>query len=397
MPTSDRPRRCQESLVAHSAELWLHDVVLPVLPDITATAVAFRVGAPVPPIDASSLEGIRTSPFDSFYYGGVGTPTTEALSQAIARLEGGSGAVLTPSGQAAIALALLSFTQRGDHVLVTKGLTYTTRWLFENLAKVIGFDTTYFDESDVRKLRSMITSSTRLIFVEVPTSVVFKIFDLGEIIELGRAARIAVVLDTTWSASHYLRPFALGADATVLSLAKMHAGTHGVSLGAVVVKSEERLGRLRQQSAMLGLHVAPNACARASAAIVSLSARLAFQEATLTRVLGRIRGHPKIRRIYHPTEEEGENAKLWRRYFTGAIALISLQLVGESLLDVEATISRLRLIQKGYGWGGAVSLCQAMQAPDQDDALADRGWLLRLYLGLENADDLAADLIQAIG
>jgi cysteine-S-conjugate beta-lyase len=391
--SASRPTRSQASIVAHSGDFSITGVVLPVLPDITVTSIAFEDRHSMLPIEGASLDGVRSSPFDAFYYGGVSTPTTEALCQAVARLEGGVGAVLTPSGQAAIALLILDNLASGDHVLVSSGLTYTTQWLFDDLARTLGFTVAQFDASDILQLDMLVRPTTRMIFAEVPTSVVFEILDIGSIVSVGRSKGIPVVLDTTWSASHYLQAFSVGADATVLSLTKMHAGVQGVSLGAVVVKDVQQLGRLRNRAAMLGLHVAPGTCARASTAIVTLSARLAFQTTSLERVIDSIRDHPAVEKLYHPSQSDSKNQTLWRRYFTGAAPLISIRLRPNDLATIDGSIDRMRLIKRGYGWGGATSLCQAIQPSDP----AHSGWLLRIYLGLEHPDDLLQDLTQALG
>jgi cystathionine beta-lyase len=383
----------KETRVAHSGEFRLSDSILPIVPDITVTSIGFDDRRSMLPVAESSLEGVRSSPFDGFYYGGVGTPTTEALSQAIARLEGGVGAVLTPSGQSAIALLIFCKLGSGDHVLISDGLTYTTQWLFDDLARKLNFTISRFRPSDVSRLDALMTPRTRLIFAEIPSSVVFEICDIAPMVEAGKSRAVPVVMDTTWSASHYLDAFALGVDATVVSLTKMHAGVQGVSMGALVTKTADGLGAARSRAALLGLNVSPSACAKASAAIVTLSARLAFQEVSLRLVLDAICGHPKVRRIFQPSVADDDNQMLWRRYFTGAVPLFSIEMRRDDLASVEAVIDHMRLIKRGYGWGGPTGLCQPMQRPGPPSA----NWLLRIYLGLEHGDDLALDLVQALG
>ncbi|EPX65063.1 Cystathionine beta-lyase [Cystobacter fuscus DSM 2262] len=372
-------------------------VEVPVLPAINATTVLFPDTASLAPIDPDSLRHSGRSPYENFYYGGVGTPTTEAFGQAVAGLEGGTFAALAPSGQSALVATLSALLKQGDHVLIVDTVTYTTRWYIDQCLATAGVAVTYYPP-DVSDLDPLLRPNTRVVFMESPGSMTFEVQDVAALCQTAARHGIVTVLDNTWAASRCFQPFAHGVDISVLSLTKYHAAPAGVSLGAVVTRTERLHALIKNQTALLGLHVSPDACARASLALATLDLRLNHQERTTRLVLEGLAGHPAIRALFHPSLPEAPGHAVWRRDFQGANSLLTIAFDGLDRPTVNAMVDRLRVVRIGYGWGGSLSLATIFEANEWRTVSRSpaRGTCLRIYLGLEDPLDILADLRQAL-
>jgi cysteine-S-conjugate beta-lyase len=372
------------------------DVEIPVLPAIHATTVLFPDTRSLTPLDRDSLSRSGTSPYENFYYGGVGTPTTEAFSRTVAGLEGGTHAVLAPSGQSAIVATLSALLKQGDHVLIADTVTYTTRWYIDQCLEPCGIHVTYYPP-DVSDIEPYLRPNTRVVFMESPGSLTFEVQDVPALCRGARRHSVVTVLDNTWAASHCFEPFSHGADISVLSLTKYPAAPAGVSLGAVVTRDAGLHGRIKNQAALLGLHVCPEACARAALALTTLELRLTHQEKTVRHVLDGLAGHPALHTLFQPSLPGAAGHDLWRRDFTGTNSLLSFSFQGLSRAAVLARVDRFRVIRIGYGWGGTHSLVTVFEANEWRTAsrAPAEGTCLRIYVGLEPPSEILADLLQA--
>ncbi|QSQ26612.1 aminotransferase class V-fold PLP-dependent enzyme [Pyxidicoccus parkwayensis] len=372
-------------------------VEVPVLPAINATTVVFPDTTSLTPLDRDSLSRQGRDPYENFYYGGVGTPTTEAFGQAVAKLEGGTHAVLAPSGQSALVATLSALLKQGDHVLVVDTVTYTTRWYLDQCLAASGVTVTYYPP-EVTDLEPFLRPNTRVVFMESPGSMTFEVQDVPALCKTAARHGITTVLDNTWAASRYFEPFEKGADVSVLSLTKYHAGPAGVSMGAVVTRQERLHATIKNQAALLGLHVNPDACARAMLALATLDLRLNQQERTTEHVLRSLTGLSGLGALFHPSLPGAPGHALWRRDFMGANSLVTLVFEGLDRAAVHARVDRFRVVRIGYGWGGMLSLATLFEvnAWRTVSGIAARGMGLRLYLGLEDPADLVADLRQAL-
>ncbi|MDC0710708.1 aminotransferase class V-fold PLP-dependent enzyme [Stigmatella sp. ncwal1] len=373
------------------------NVEIPVLPTIHATTVLFPDTRALAPLDRDSLSRSGGSPYDNFYYGGVGTPTTEAFSRTVAGLEGGTHAVLAPSGQSALVATLSALLKQGDHVLIVDTVTYTTRWYIDQCLAPSGVTVTYYPP-EVTDIGPYLRPNTRVVFMESPGSLTFEVQDVPAICRTARHHKAVTVLDNTWAASHCFEPFSHGADISVLSLTKYHAAPAGVSLGAVVTRDEGLHGTIKNQAALLGLHVCPEACSRAALALATLELRLRHQEKTVRHVLEGLAGHPALHALFHPSLPDALGHEQWRRDFTGTNSLLSLSFQGLDRATVLARVDRFRVIRIGYGWGGNLSLVTVFEANEWRTVSRTqaRGTCLRIYLGLEEPAELLADLRQAL-
>ena len=371
------------------------DSQLPTTPAINATTVLAADTASLASISADSLARGRPGVYDNFYYGGVGTPTTVALEQAIAELEGGEFAVATPSGQSAVVATLTALFSRGDHLLVVDTLTFTTRWYVDQLAARSGLDVSYFDPG--ADIEPLFTPKTRGVLMESPGSMTFEILDVAAISAKAAARGILAILDNTWAASHFFASFDHGVDVCVLSLTKCCFGPAAVSGGCVVVRDAALHQKIRNQTALLGLWVSPDAVARGMLALPTLGLRLQKQQATIAPVLAFLAAAEGVAAVLHPSLPDAPGHALWRRDFTGANSLVSIAFDNWPTQKVHALADAFRIIRLGYGWGGSLSLVTIFEADAWRSAGRSRasGTCLRLFLGLEDSADLVEDLRQA--
>lgn len=348
----------------------------------------------LPPINEESLADIDNDLFSGLYYGGVDTPTTRQLSQRVADLEEGKFAVLTPSGQSAFNLLLTTFVKPGDHVLAGDTIVYSTRWLLNHFEN-IGVKIEYFTPSEASTLKNKLTLKTKLIIFENPGAFTYEVMDISAIVESRHDHPALIVADNTWAASLFHHPLSLGADISLISMSKYHGAVEGISLGALITKRKDLYVNLKITSALTGNHVSSHACSAAIRSISTLGARLSFQMSTTRKVLRSLKPLPLLKQVIHPilqnTELHLQNSMIYgfNSLFTAEFSCSRNELISR--------LNRLNLIKIGYGWGGTTSLVNLIDTRDMPSAkrLGINSECARIYLGLEDPDELTRDLTNA--
>lgn len=345
----------------------------------------------LPKINKRNLIKTNNQLFNGLYYGGVDTPTTRQLASKIASIEKGQYSVLTPSGQSAISLLLLSFLKPGDHILAIDTVIYSTRWLLDH-CQHMGVAVEYFTPKDASTLKAKMRRETKLIFIENPGSITYELVDICTIINSCSDHPALIVTDNTWAASIYQHPLELGADISLISMSKTHAAIEGISLGALITRRRDLYVKLKTISALTGNHVSSHTCAAALRALSTLGARLSFQMNTTRVVVKHLETSPLCKKILHPTAQYTDDTL---RHFriTGFNSLLTLELScsRDNLIN---RINRLRIIKIGYGWGGSISVINLAETRNLPSAKRFNlsSSCARLYLGLEDPHDLLIDL-----
>jgi cystathionine beta-lyase len=327
------------------------------------------------------------------YYGRYGTETTFALESAIADLEGGYGAIAVPSGLAAITGTLLAFTAAGDHVLMTDSAYEPTRQVCKLLLKRYGVETTYYDPRIGAEIEGLMRPNTKAVFLESPGSLTFEVQDVPVIAAAARAVGAVAIMDNTWATPLYCRPLALGVDVSLQAGTKYVVGHADAMLG-LITTTEAHYKRIRRTVIPLGYAVGPDDVYLALRGLRTLAVRMARHQETglgLARWMGQ---RPEVARVIHPALPDHPDHALWQRDFTGASGLFSIVLHDASKEAVAAMLDGLELFGMGVSWGGYESLilpsdphrCRSATTWDAP------GPLLRIHAGLEDADDLIADL-----
>jgi cystathionine beta-lyase len=328
-----------------------------------------------------------------YVYGRRGTPTTDALEQALRDLEGPhcAGVSLLPSGLSAISTALFSVLNSGDHVLVTDNVYRPTRNFCESTLARLGVATTYFDP--LADITPHIRANTRAVFVEAPGSQSFEMTDIPTIAEIAHQRGAVVLMDNTWATPLYFSAFDKGVDLSIQAGTKYIVGHSDVMLGTVSANAAT-WPQLRQTVVSLGLCVGPDDVYLALRGLRTMGVRLARHHESGLKVARWLEQRPEVRRVLHPGLPGDPGHALWKRDFTGASGLFSIVLQPVPQAAVNAFLNALSLFGLGFSWGGYESLAIWFDCAEYRTASAwnPGGPTLRLHVGLEDVSDLTADL-----
>ncbi|HEV3372275.1 MAG TPA: cystathionine beta-lyase [Xanthobacteraceae bacterium] len=330
-----------------------------------------------------------------YQYGRRGTPTSEALADALAGLEGPdcAGVALLPSGLAAASIALLSVLKAGDHVLVTDSVYLPTRKFCDDVLASYGIATSYYDPLIGGRIADLIQPNTRAIFVESPGSLSFDIQDVPAIASAAHAKGAVVLMDNTWASPLYFRALEKGVDLSIQSGTKYIGGHSDVMLGAVSANAAT-WPRLRGTVEAMGLCVGPDDMYLGLRGLRTMGVRLAQHYASGMKVARWLAGRPEVARIMHPALESDPGHAIWRRDYTGACGLFSIVFKPAPQAAVHAFLDALTLFGIGASWGGFESLAIPFDCASFRTATpwAPGGPTVRFHIGLEDVDDLIADL-----
>lgn len=336
-----------------------------------------------------------------FAYSRCGNPTVLELENTIALLEGGLKAYAYTSGLAAIT-TLLKMFQAGDHLLVSDDLYGGTYRLFHDVyATRYGLEFDFVDFCDLEAVERAIKPNTRAFFVETPTNPMMHVADIAALAQLAHGNGALLVVDNTFLTCFFQRPLELGADAVVYSGTKYLCGHNDVTCGFVVIRDETLLERSFMDYMSEGGALAPFEAWLMLRSLKTLGVRLRQQEANAKRICSWLKEHPHVTSVLYVGDSEHPGYELMQRQANGFGAMISFNVdSNERLLRV---LERVQLITFAESLGGAESLITyplvqthgSIPAQIRDE-LGISETLLRLSVGLEDADDLIADLAQAL-
>ncbi|HXJ02500.1 MAG TPA: cystathionine beta-lyase [Micropepsaceae bacterium] len=335
------------------------------------------------------LETMRTEG-QAYTYGRRGTPTTRALEQALCSLEGGARTVLTPSGLSACTLAILSVCSAGDHILVTDSVYGPTRIFCQKLGKRYGISTTYFDPCIGAAIAEQFRPETKAVFLESPGSFTFEVQDVPAIANVAHERDAAVILDNTWATPLYFDAHRHGADLSVHAVTKYIGGHSDILMGAVTA-NEAYKPRLVETHGTLGLCTSGDDAFLAMRGLRTLGVRLKRHQESATEIATWLKGRPEVVRILYPPLHDDPGHALWRRDFMGACGLFTIVLNPVPSAAVAAMVDGLKHFGLGYSWGGFESLAVVGQMPRSFPPKVE-GPMVRLHIGLEDVEDLKADL-----
>jgi cystathionine beta-lyase len=330
-----------------------------------------------------------------YQYGRRGTPTSEALENALTELDGQAcaGVALLPSGLAAICTALLAVAGSGDHILVSDSVYRPTRTFSDGVLKRMGVETSYYDPLIGAEIAKLITPNTRAVFVEAPGSQSFEMQDIPAIAEVAHAKGALVLMDNTWATPLYYRAFEKGVDLSIQAGTKYIGGHSDIMFGCVSANAKT-LPALKNTVYTMGLCVGPDDMYLALRGLRTMGVRLARHFESGLRVARWLAQRPEVLRVLHPALENDPGHKIWQRDFSGASGLFSIVLKPTSEKSVYVFMNELALFGMGYSWGGFESLVILFDCAEYRTATkwAPGGPTLRFHIGLEDADDLIADL-----
>ena len=328
------------------------------------------------------------------FYGRRGTPTQWSLAEALTELEPGAHATLLyPSGVAAVSTALLSVLRPGDELLLVDSAYDPTRNFANGLLKSFGVATRFYDPLIGGGIAELIGENTRAIFMESPGSLTFEVQDVPAIVAAAKARGVVTLIDNTWATPFGLPAIGMGVDFSILACTKYVAGHSDVMLGSVTT-TEEHWQRLRATSYQLGQTASPDDAWLGSRGLRTMAVRLERHAASALRIAEWLRGRPEVARVLHPALPGCPGHELFVRDFRHGAGLFSFELAGGGEAERAALIDTLELFGIGYSWGGFESLALPVDPERYRTATRweGRGPLVRLSIGLEDPDDLIADL-----
>jgi cystathionine beta-lyase len=330
-----------------------------------------------------------------FRYGRHGTPTTRALQQALMALEGPqcAGVGIAPSGAAAISTTLLAVMKAGDHLLVCDNAYQPTRNFCNGMLARYGVETTYFDPLIGADIVRLFKSNTKAVLIEAPGSQSFEMPDLPSIVSAAHAHGAIVIDDNTWATPLFHRSLEQGVDISVQAATKYIGGHSDIMFGTISANAKT-WPAITDGIRLLGACAGPDDVFLAIRGLRTLSVRLAQHHRSGLEMAQWLAQRPEVLRVLHPGLETDPGHAIWKRDFTGASGLFSIVLKPAPQKAVDAMLDSLKLFGMGYSWGGFESLIIPFDCTGYRTATkwAPGGPTLRLHIGLENVDDLKADL-----
>jgi cysteine-S-conjugate beta-lyase len=332
-------------------------------------------------------------------YGTGGSPTHWALEEAIAAIEGGTRCYIVSTGLAAVTTPLLAFLKAGDHMLMPDHVYGPARAFASGMLTSLGVETTfYLPELDEAGIAALMRPNTKVVYTESPGSHTFEVQDVPAIARAAHAGGAKLMMDNTWGIHHF-QPFQHGVDVSIQAATKYPAGHSDVLIGAVTVNSDADWQVLHAGARGLGQYASPDDCWLTLRGIRTMAVRLQAQMESALLIAHWLRQQPEVAQVLHPALPGAPGHELWRRDFTGACSLFGVEFVPTvSAADTHRFVEALELFGIGSSWGGFESLAIPTTGFITRTAGGRqfRGPIVRIHIGLEEPDDLIADLMHGL-
>ncbi|MEL7111555.1 MAG: cystathionine beta-lyase [Pseudomonadota bacterium] len=355
-----------------------------------------------PPVERGSTVLLPTR--DTLYgdgkvYGRMGLTVHRELEAAMCTLENAEYCRLTANGLQSIALAVGAVLEAGDHILIPDCAYGPSRRYCTRRLSAMGISATRFNPTIGAGISDLIQDTTKAILLESPGSLTMDIIDTPAIVAVAKAHGLLTLFDNTWGAGVFHRPLDLGVDIVMQALTKYPVG-HADALGGAVLTKDARLSnRIAMCSEDWGISLGPDDAYSALRGLRSLHTRLKQHEASGFKVARWLSDRPEVASVLHPGLESHPEHDLWKRDFSGANGLFSVILQETATSQLDQFLEAMSLFGMGFSWGGFESLlipCDDQLNRIDGDRIHDRpGPLLRIHIGLEDPEDLIADLEQA--
>ncbi len=340
-----------------------------------------------------TVEGFLNRGQAEYRYGRRGTPTTKSLEAAVVELEKADAAFLAPSGKAANSAVLTALAEPGSHYLVTDSAYNPTRSFCTGFLSRHGIETEFYDPTIGAGIADLIRPNTRLVWMESPGSQTFEVQDVPAIVAAAKAKGIVTAIDNTWSGGYFFQPLTLGVDISVQAITK-YIGGHSDLMMGVVATAPGMSAKMNDFCGNFGLCVGPDDAYLALRGMRTLAARMNMHYRNSKRVAEWLSQHPRVSRVMYPGLETDPGHNIWRRDFTGTSGLFGFVIEGESRQSIPKMLEHMRYFGMGSSWGGYESLLIPTYPEKQRSATEWKvdGQSMRIHVGLEDADDLLADL-----
>ena len=349
--------------------------------------------------DAERREAGKHNHDGQFFYGRRGAPTQWALAEALTAIEqGADGTVLYPSGVAAIAGCMLAVLKPGDRLLMADNAYDPSRSMATGLLARMGVTTDFFDPLDLDAYAALFAAPVKAVWLETPGSLTFEVPDVPALAAIAREHGAVSMIDNTWASPLGFAALAHGCDIVMMSLSK-HVGGHSDLMMGSASAGKRWYTALRRTAQELGQVVSPDDAALAARGLRTMGVRLEAQTRAALKVAQWLEAQPQVARVLCPSLPSDPGHALWRRDFTGGCGLFGFVLASDDRGAAARVVDALELFGIGYSWGGYESLALAISPQDYRAVMASpdaAGPAIRLSIGLEDPEDLIADLGQAL-
>jgi cysteine-S-conjugate beta-lyase len=331
-----------------------------------------------------------------YTYGTRGTPTTDALAEAIDELEGSAGTILVPSGLAAVTVPMLAFAKAGDHVLIVDSVYHPTRHFCDTMLARLGVEVEYYDPAIGADIGRLMRPTTSIVHTEAPGSNTFEMQDIRAIADVAHAKGAVVMMDNTWATPLYFKALDFGVDISMHAATKYPSGHSDVLFGTVSANAEH-WEQLHEGQITLGVCASPDDSYQILRGLRTMGIRLERHQQSALEIAGWLEGREEVAKVLHPALPSFEGHEIWKRDFKGASGLFSFVLREPNPAKYKqrafAFLDALKLFGLGYSWGGYESLAVMANLGDRQVAKAPEGGpVIRLQIGLEDVVDLKRDI-----
>lgn len=331
-----------------------------------------------------------------YSYGTRGTPTTDALCEAIDALEGSAGTILVPSGLAAVTVPFLAFLSAGDHALIVDSVYFPTRHFCDTMLKRLGVTVEYYDPMIGAGIESLIKPNTRLVHTEAPGSNTFEMQDIRAISTVAHRHGCVVTMDNTWATPLYFKPLDHGVDISIHAATKYPSGHSDILMGTVSANAKH-WEQLHEANIALGICGAPDDSYQILRGLRTMGVRLERHQESTLNIARWLEERDDVARVLHPALPSFPGHDLWKRDFTGSSGIFSFVLKVDSPEQFKpkahAFLDALSIFGLGWSWGGYESLAVHVGLSDRRICKAPtEGPVIRLQIGLEDVADLRRDI-----
>tara|TARA_B100000524_G_scaffold328359_1_gene212967 strand:+ start:54 stop:1229 length:1176 start_codon:yes stop_codon:yes gene_type:complete len=386
-------RNSFKTFLKHTAKDFHNQSVNP--PVVRASTIIFKSMQELRKTQAKALKNPKGGYYD---YGRQGTSTTYILQKILTKLEESYHVFTTPTGFGAVFLAIFSVTRPGDEIIAVDPIYTPSRILMESYLKEFNIKTFFYDPNDLNTLKKSITKKTKLIFVENPGSNTFDFQDLSKIISIAKKNKILTAIDNTWATPYFFKPIKLGFDMAIVSATKYYSG-HSDVMGGSLAVNKKVYNKVKIADKMTGLRLGPDDAYLITRGLRTLDVRLDKHSENAKKVSKFLSKFKNVQLLY-PYNKNSSNYKMWKKFYSGASGLMGLKIKSKNKASVQKFVNSLKLFGHGYSWGGFESLALHQETNETGNRkyqkLLNDEHLVRLHIGLEDPNDLIADIKQAM-
>ena len=386
-------RNSFKTFLKHTAKDFHNQSVNP--PVVRASTIIFKSMQELRKTQAKALKNPKGGYYD---YGRQGTSTTYILQKILTKLEESYHVFTTPTGFGAVFLAIFSVTRPGDEIIAVDPIYTPSRILMESYLKEFNIKTFFYDPNNLNTLKKSITKKTKLIFVENPGSNTFDFQDLSKIISIAKKNKILTAIDNTWATPYFFKPIKLGFDMAIVSATKYYSG-HSDVMGGSLAVNKKVYNKVKIADKMTGLRLGPDDAYLITRGLRTLDVSLDKHSENAKKVSKFLSKFKNVQLLY-PYNKNSSNYKMWKKFYSGASGLMGLKIKSKNKASVQKFVNSLKLFGHGYSWGGFESLALHQETNETGNRkyqkLLNDEHLVRLHIGLEDPNDLIADIKQAM-